>query len=65
MTDTYARIFQRGRQFAVRIIEHNGQLVDSHDAESIRAVAEWLADYHPDAKLAPSSPACAIREVTS
>jgi hypothetical protein len=27
----------------------------------LRAVAEWLADYHPDAKLAPSSPACAIR----
>ena len=62
MTDTYAHIFQRGRQFAVRVIEHNGQLVDSHVADTLRDVATWLADYHPKARLAPASPACAIRE---
>ena len=62
MPDTYAHVFQRGRRFAVRVIEHDGQFVDSHEAETLRAVAIWLADYHPTAKLAPASPACAIRE---
>ena len=59
---TYAHIFQRGRQFAVRVIEQNGQLIDSFDAGSIRAIADWLHDYHPRARVALASPACAVRE---
>ncbi len=65
MTDTYAYISQRSRRFTARVLDHNGQPIDSHDASSIRGIAEWLALYHPHALLAPATPACAIREAVA
>lgn len=58
-----AYIAQRGRRFTVQIIEErSGQPIDHHDATSIGDAAEWLAVYHPQARIAPATPACAIRE---
>ena len=54
MAATYVHIFKRGRQFSARVIEHNGQFVDGHVADTLREIAHWLAEYYPEAKIAPA-----------
>ena len=54
MAATYVHIFKRGRQFSARVIEHNGQFVDGHVADTAREIAHWLAEYYPEAKIAPA-----------
>jgi hypothetical protein len=54
MAATYAHVFKRGRQFGARVIERNGQFIDGYAADTAREIAHWLAEYYPEAKIAPA-----------
>jgi hypothetical protein len=36
------------------VIEHNGQFIDGYAADTAREIAHWLAEYYPEAKIAPA-----------